>query len=205
MLAADDITLTIGGETLFLRPSLRAAIRLERKHGLPALAEGIATGNLTVLTAILGECGAPPDVFYGLSLGHALPEAMAAAADLLPLVYGFDREREEGPQKHRSSHTVTRAQHFAELYRIGTGQLGWTPSDTLDATPHEIIEASRGRSEFVISILRARLGIVDDDDPGPSAPAPANLNLRSEDVLKRAEAERDVDGLMALAALGRAA
>lgn len=48
-LAADEITITVGGERVHLRPTLRAAFRLERRHGgFDKIMKAILQGSLTM-------------------------------------------------------------------------------------------------------------------------------------------------------------
>lgn len=209
MLAADQIVLRLGGEVYPLRASLRAAIRLDRNHGLPALAKGIADGSLSILSAILAECGAPANVFAGRALGEALPDACAACAQLLPEVFGLSDRDDRDDAPPQAGKSITHAEHLGQLYRAATGTLGWPPSQTLDATPAEIIEAATGRHAFVGDILRAVFGAPDTgtgDDPETSAPAhTGERSYSSKAFLDAADAERDVSGIAQLRNMARAA
>ena len=50
-LAADEITISIGNEMIYLKPTLRAAFRLERRHGgFDKIAKAIAAGNVTIMS-----------------------------------------------------------------------------------------------------------------------------------------------------------
>lgn len=59
-LAADEITITVEGTRMFLRPTLRAGLRLERRYGFPRLLSEIAQGNLSVITDVIREAADCP-------------------------------------------------------------------------------------------------------------------------------------------------
>jgi hypothetical protein len=70
--------------------------------------------------------------------------------------------------------TVTISEHLNGLYRTGTGWLGWTPAETLDSTPAEIIEAYKGRMEMLKAIFGGG-----EDKPKPETKAFTDDNVKS--------------------------
>src|ERR1700754_982125 len=55
-LADDEITIRIGQETVHLRPTLRAAFRLERRYGgFDKVIKAILDGSLTVIADVIAE------------------------------------------------------------------------------------------------------------------------------------------------------
>ncbi|MHA6646420.1 hypothetical protein ACX3P1_28430, partial [Mesorhizobium sp. A623] len=56
-LAYDDIVISHGSNAVRLMPSLRAAYRLQHKHGVGKLVRAVNEGNLTIIYDILAEGG----------------------------------------------------------------------------------------------------------------------------------------------------
>lgn len=155
MKLADDITIRLGGEPITLRPSLRFAMRLERRPGsLGSLARDVMDGSLTAACEIIRDHVAGPHletrVFQsGIArLQGPLLAYVMALAGVDPEDAPANDNREGKPAK-----SVPFSDHLASLYRIGTGWLGWTPKDTLDATPAEISEAHAGRLELLKAVF----------------------------------------------------
>lgn len=170
MRLADEITITIGGEAFELRPTLRAAITLERRQGLATLFPEIIAGHL----------GRTVDLIAATSVQPVAPDAVAAAlaraplgvginaakAPLLGVVFGLmgidpDAPPTEDDGKRKDAPSLTTADALAKLFKIATGWLGWSPADTYAATPLEITAAYEGR----LDLLKAIFG-----DGGKNAP-----------------------------------
>lgn len=155
-LADDEITLRIGNETIFLRPSLRAAFRLERRYGgFDKIARSVTDGNLTVISDVIREStdtpSAIPDLLceigtHGLRVGL---EALTVPVLSHVLALAGVEEEHDGPEAEPAGDRITFADYHAKLYRIATGWLGWTPETAWNATPAEIIEAHAGRVEML--------------------------------------------------------
>lgn len=163
MALADDIRVHLGGGAIALRPSLRHAIRLERRPGgFQRLLAEVQDESLTTACDIIApHYDSPmliPHVFgAGLSnLTEPLVRYVLACAGIDP---------DAPKQEPGDSRTVPFGEYLQSLYRIGTGWLGWTPDATLDATPLEIGEAYKGRLDMLKSIF----GGADDDQPKPDA------------------------------------
>jgi len=156
MKLASDIEIDMGGVPLTLRPSLCCAVRLERRPGgIHRLLRDVA------------------DDSYGAALEIILPHVVdkvsatqIAAADIpalrphlmayLMACAGIDPDDTPADKPKRKTITIT--EQLADLYKIGTGWLGWSPAETMDATPAEIMEAYSGRLEM----LKAIFGSGDD-------------------------------------------
>lgn len=190
MLAADDIVLQIDGEALRLRPSLRAAVRLERRFGgFHGLLKAIGEGSVSALVALAVECGeprhealilAPSNESWSARLSRLAPQLaqlVFALADVDP--DQADRPRIERPGTTRN---ISLAKALEELFSVATGVLGWSPATAWSATPAEIKAALTAH----VRMLRAQNGAPDPDDEDPFS------------------AELDSAGLAELAALGDA-
>ena len=189
-----------GGITVRLRPSLRAPTRLERLHdGFPALFWKIDTFDTLTIRAVILQAATDRAAAERLLGAMAVlpvqtlmqiadgPVASLCAA-LLP-----DDDDEGGQAKASTAKPMTWQAALAELYRIGTGWLCWTPAETWNATPTEILEALKGR----IALLKAQNGIGDEDEPDRSEQRAANIAAGLDPEFDRA-------GLQALKAMTRA-
>lgn len=167
---AEDITVTIEDERFDLRPSLRAAMRLERRHGgFTAITNAVFERNANVMADIIGECSGTSSNVLALLLAPGLAWRLT---DLLPALLvvvnglmGFDPDAEEKPNDKADQSKTTFAEAYAELFRVGTGCLGWSPAETWAATPLEIRAASKGHFDY----LKAINGVEDDEDQGKGA------------------------------------
>jgi hypothetical protein len=158
-LAAEDIGVTIGSERITLRPTLRVALRFERRHeGLAALVAKLRDGDLAAIADVLREhtsawsdapsfiesLGAPHGLYVGVE--HLIPALVAHVYALA----GVDIEAKPD-EPTASSRTVSRetfAERLEHLFRIATGWLGWSPETAWNATPAEILAAQGGLVEF---------------------------------------------------------
>lgn len=157
-----------GGEILLLRPSLRCAMKLaDRPGGFPQIIRDLQEGSLTAICDLIADHATIP------LLPHRVFDSGIDAfrAPLMAYVLacaGIDMEAEDSPHQGTA---VTFPEHLAQLYRYGTGWLGWTPEETLDATPAEIIEAVKGRAEMMRVIFGGK-------EPGEEPAQPADLGQK---------------------------
>ena len=163
-LAPDAIVIKHGRDAVLLRPSLRAALRLQRKHGLGRLVAGVRDGNLAVILDIVAEAENPflaeSIVFRNVQahLGRALAELHDPLSDFLAISFGIDGEEHPAEQRERKGKRFSIEDTLQELFEVGTGWLGWSPADTWAATPAEIVAAQRG----LIAKLNAMHGKAED-------------------------------------------
>ena len=162
MRVGEDITITVGGEAIVLRPSLRHAMRLERREGsFAGLVQAITEDSLTAAVEIIrphyDHPALKPRVFDALATlrGPLLAYVMACA--------GLDDEKPEADASKKSGKTQSFGAYLTGLFEIGTGWLGWPPAVTLDATPMEITLAYEGRRDM----LKALFGASEDEEPKP--------------------------------------
>jgi hypothetical protein len=176
----DEFTLSHGGNTVRLRASLRAAIRLERLHDgfAPLLLKITEFDTVTVRAVILT---AATDQRAGEAfLGHmsAKPMSLLQEVTLGPLVslcaaFLPDEQEDTGKTASTPIKRMTWAETYAELFRMGTGWLGWTPAATWHATPYEIIEAVAGH----VAKLKALNGSSDPDQEDPTNEGQCAANI----------------------------
>lgn len=156
---ADIITVSIGGEAIELRPSLRFAIRLERRPGsFAGLLREIMDGSLTAACEIIRDHADIPMLETRI-LDNGLDPLREPLVRYVLALTGMDDTPEPANDNGRAKgKSQPFGEYLAGLYKTGTGWLGWTPQETLDATPAEIMLAHEGR----MSMLKAIFGSSDD-------------------------------------------
>ena len=193
--AYEEITLSHGGNTVRLRPSLRAATILEDKFGLAAIDKGLAELDLTIVSEIILTASSPQDAAAFLrseAAGRPLsPFFEAVIEPLCDLVAMFI----PAPVKQSQLSTgerMTFADMFAALYDTATGFLEWSPERAWSATPTEINRAY----EAHMSKLKAIYGSSEDKDK-PSRKA-HNSEQAARNEAAGLDPEFDRAGLQAL-------
>jgi hypothetical protein len=159
MKIADTITVTIAGEPVTLHPALRHAIRLERRPGsFAALVQEVIDGSLTAACDLIGDhLDMTPHTQDAVF--NVLPDLRDPLLAYVMALAGIDADDMPANDNGKSANlsasrkTVPIGEHLTGLYRLGTGWLGWSPADTLDATPAEIREAYAGRLDMLKSIF----------------------------------------------------
>ncbi|QND20390.1 hypothetical protein HB774_09925 [Rhizobium leguminosarum bv. viciae] len=149
--AYEEVTIAHGGNTVTLRPTLRAAATLEERHGFPALFRAPFDLNLTIvsdiiLTAACSDRRSAAAFLSSLSGKPLFPFFMAVRQPLADLVSMFMPAHD--PQAKPSTGTdkpMPWPDAYRMLYRIATGAVGWTPEAAWNATPSEITEAYVGK------------------------------------------------------------
>ncbi|MFN3362828.1 MAG: phage tail assembly chaperone [Allorhizobium sp.] len=158
-LADDEIIVSIGSETIRLGPTLRAALRLERQHdGFDKLVRDILDGHLSTIVGVIVETSTPPistDMVHGALKDQPLRWHLAAlttaALGIVMQLIGLDQEN--AAQQPLNGPRMTFREFHTQLFRIATGNLGWTPDSAWNATPAEILEAHHGRVDLLRSIF----------------------------------------------------
>ena len=168
----EEVTVRHGPHVVVMRPSLRAAVTLERLHGgWEGLLLRLSQFHMTTMWALIRASAVSQKAAEALlaSLAHQpLTEIEAAlAASLRELCELF-----LGTASTGSSETIAQPiswpEAYAQLYRVGTGWLGWPPANTWAATPNEITEAFEGK----VAQLKAIHGVSDETDVAASRSDP---------------------------------
>lgn len=194
--AETEFTLSHGGNTVRLRASLRAAMRLERLHdGFGPLITKLDQFNTTTIRAMIEiaatDYTAAQRFLASISTQPLQPYRHAVTGSLASLLAALL----PAPSKDttRTSTTpeaaVPWSEAYAQLYQIGTGWLGWTPSETWAATPTEITQALEGRLAHLIAM---KGGAGDTEATSTSAAQ------RQENIAAGLDPEFDREGLRAL-------
>jgi hypothetical protein len=199
LLAGFGIELSHGGNTVRLRPSLQAAMRLERLHdGFAPLFRRIeAFDTQTVRNVILIAATDQSAAERFLAWAARQPLAtfqdvaqspmMALCEALLP--NAANTPKRKGAQA--SAKPVPWVEAFADLFAIATGVLHWTPQAAWQATPTEIATAFNAH----IAMLEAMHGTNDDPEEQPDAYSAERLR---EIEVTGADRAFDRQGLSAL-------
>lgn len=166
-----SIQVRIGSESAILRPSLRHALALESlsEGGLPGLLSGLSEGSLTIYCAIIRPHYHGPDMGFASRVFDAMNDLQEPLSKYVISCLGVDPDKESDKQDGKA---VPFNEHLINLYKIGTGWLGWTPEDTLDATPTEIMLAYEGRIDLLKAIF------------GSPEPKPETDGMSLDDKLK---------------------
>lgn len=159
-LADHETTVRLDGRTFHLRPTLRAAFRLERRYGLPALMKAIRDGNVTTIADVLAETSGQMVTVdsllpgEGTGLDRVLALVTPALVATVLALAGVDPDADTAPDDdNEKADPVPFAEHFERLFRIATGWLGWTPAEAWNATLAEITAAYEGRVELLKAIF----------------------------------------------------
>lgn len=163
-LAANNFALQLGDKSFDLKPSLRAAFHLHHKHGFPELYQAILDGSYT---ASMDLITATSDVMPVASISTILD----AREQLLEFVLILSGADQSGDQRS-SGKPMAFDEYFTKLFEIGAGWLSWSPSQTWDATPAEIMTAHAGR----LDMLKVIFGSGKDEQASTEPPSKDDLN-----------------------------
>ena len=159
-LAHDDVTIE-AGLSVVLRPTLRAAMRLERRFaGFETIFRDLEELKLSTFAAIIEECAVDP-MAASAFMAHIASKPIGVTLHNLqgPLIAlslqltgaSIDDDPVEKPKSKAPSRTSF-AQSLEKLFEAGTGWIGWTPAETWQSTPAEIIAAYSGLCEKLRAI-----------------------------------------------------
>jgi hypothetical protein len=194
----DEFTLSHNGNSVQLRPSLRAAMRLERLHdGFGPLITKldqfntatirdmilIAATDYSAAQRFLAAISTEPLQTYSRTVTGPLESLLTA---FLPAPSPDTPSTSTTPEK-----AVPWSEAYAQLYQIGTGWLGWTPSETWAATPTEITQALEGRVAHLIAM---------NGGSGNTEVTSASAAQREENIAAGLDPDFDRAGLQALKA-----
>jgi hypothetical protein len=168
-IGAQDIQVVYGDSAVYLRPSLRAAVQLERTQGgFPALLNRLQQFDTSTVQAIIRATATDPQAvdpllgaFKGAPL-RSIRDAVTAPAFVLitALMTPVAATKQQGEAaKAPSGKPVAWSDLYADLYQIATGWLGWPPATAWNATLTEITSAFDGH----IAMLKAVHGSGTDD------------------------------------------
>jgi hypothetical protein len=186
-LAADPIVIEIAGEAYELRPTLRAAMRLARRHGdFATIYKAILADHVTLAKDVIHEGSgsglAAADFLNGIELAGVRDTLGRLKPSLLEFVLqlaGIDNDGDERGNDP-TAEPMPLGEFYAALFRVGTGWLGWSAADTWDATPAEILAAQRGRGDLIGDVLKSIFG-TSDEAAKPAAYTPPKFNADGTD------------------------
>lgn len=161
---ADETKITVGSKTFTLRPTLRAAVRLNRDYdGLQNLYAALGSGSVTASLDLISAACADPRLAVLLAYEsdqHGLTNSIWSIREQLQaFVLKLSGHDDADGEPAATGKPISYDEYFATLFRIATGWLGWEPEAAWNATPAEIIEAQKGR----IELLREIFGGKDDE------------------------------------------
>jgi hypothetical protein len=159
-LISENIEFRVGNEKICLKPTLRAAYLIVEQFGsFEAVIQGVRESNLGVITAIIRASHPSSRLEETLSAFDQRPVLATLKLITLPvLAHVFALMGIDPAAKDDAVSTVsdmTFGEYHERLFKIGTGWLGWTPEDTWDCAPAEIVAAYKGRCDMLGSIFGA--------------------------------------------------
>lgn len=168
-LGADGIYVELAGEAYELRPSLRASMRLVRRHGLPGLLTTVQGFNVTIVMDMLREAAIKPSLLLeeiaAIGLGPVRNRLTGPLVEFVLAIAGIDPD-DTTPPEPTTGKPADPERVFAQLFGIATGWLGWAPEEAWNATPAEIIAARTGRTDLISDMLQAVFGKPDRTTSG---------------------------------------
>ncbi|MBX5179422.1 hypothetical protein HJB77_24620 [Rhizobium lentis] len=142
--AYEQVTIAHGGNTVMLRPSLRAAATLVERHGFPGLFRALDELNLTIISEIILAGSTNRQDAAAFLLSHAgkplFPFLVAVRQPLAELISMFMPAPHPIAQPSKGK-AVSWTEAYAGLFGYATGWIGWTPEAAWNATPTEIDRA----------------------------------------------------------------
>lgn len=151
-LAYEEWEIAHGDYAVRLRPSLRAASRLERLHdGFTALRLRLSEFDTATVAEIIRQSAMDPNEARAF-LRHldTLPLATVeqiALAPLHELIGALVPAGDPSDEPDTCAALMPWPAAFAQFFRYGTGWLGWTAEATWNATPSEILSAFTGHMD----------------------------------------------------------
>lgn len=177
LLGADAVLIELAGEAFELRPTLRAGMRLMRRHSLNGLLAAVRDFNTTVIRDVLRECGIKSSLLPAEIEAHGLAVVRARftgpLAEFALAVAGVDPDAEPAPATNGKQ--LTPYEYHSRLFEIATGEIGWTPEEAWNATIPEIIAARAGRLGLIEDILTSLFGSTDAAPNTATIYTPAQL------------------------------
>jgi hypothetical protein len=170
-LADDEITIRLKGEEIRLRPTLRAAYRLERRYsGFDKLIRAVADGNLAAMADVIGESSKRSssllDILERLGTTPLQSGIEVLTSPIISHVFALAGVDPKAKPESPGGARITFAEFHERLFAIATGWLGWTPDTAWNATPAEILAAHGGRFDM----LKAIFGSPKKDDKPQDGP-----------------------------------
>ena len=170
---AYDVPLSYGVTTVWLRPSLRAATIIEKMDGgFPAILHKIQQTNLSTLKAIISAaCTSRQDEkailaaladqpLAGIQSAVIGPCMTLIAALMMPSIGSGD----DTAKPSTNAKPIAWSDLYADLFKMATGWLGWSPDTAWNATLPDIIQAFEGHTDK----LKALHGGDDEEESGIS-------------------------------------
>lgn len=158
-LTNDDIRITVGGEQIALRASLRAAVSLSETYGdFNTIIRGIQNEELGTIAKVISAASIERNTvaellacLSGASLRALLDQLIPASLEVVNRL--LDLEEPSRKVRATTSRRVTLAAYFTHLFEAASGNLGWPPTEAWNATPQEILAAMRGRNALLRSVF----------------------------------------------------
>lgn len=164
-LGADSIYIELAGEAFELRPSLRAGMRLMRRHGFFNLLAAVEGFDVSIVMDVLREAAIKPSLLLAeiaaIGLGPVYNRLAGPLVEFILALAGHD-QADTAPAIPASGKPADPEQVFTNLFEVATGWLGWAPKEAWNATPAEIHAAHAGRTNLILDVLKVVFGTADE-------------------------------------------
>ncbi len=177
--SAYDIPLSYGGDTVWLRPSLLAATRLEALHnGFPALLTKVQQHDTATISELITysatDCTAAHHLMRSMRDKPLRELQEATLGPALALITAFMTPfPDEDKADTKPAKTMPWGDVFADLFKLATGWLGWPPEAAWNATMPEILIAIEGHAER----LKVIHGSADEEPESTLSPEQRQANI----------------------------
>ena len=154
--AYEQVTIAHDGNTVALRPTLRAAATLEARYGFPALDRALNDLNFTIISHIILSCAITRQDAAAFLTSHPerplFPFFMAVRQPLAELISMFMPAFDpKAKPSTGSGKPMPWADAYADMYAGATGWLGWTPETAWNSTPTEISRAMSAHFDRLVT------------------------------------------------------
>ncbi|WP_316195945.1 MULTISPECIES: hypothetical protein [unclassified Bradyrhizobium] len=177
-----DVHIVLCSQLFTLRATLRAAFCLNLKYrGFAKLAKAIQEGQFGAYQDVItAGCNDPaflkpfnaPDADVS-PLGEAI---LGSRHELLEFVAVLAGAAGTEADAKPAGKPISFEDYHTRLYQFGTGWLGWTPEDTWEAKPSEILNAYEGR----LDMLKALFGTREDGTTIDASAGELTADMRAE-------------------------
>lgn len=156
-LASETVRLSLGGASVELVPSLRAALILARRYGTYGdLIRKIAEGDTRAITDVISVGSDHPTPLLSVMAqieATGVLQAVTLWQSLIDFVVSLAGPAAEKDGNEKGGKPITFDRFHEQLFEIATGFLGWPPPEAWAATPAEILAAHKGRMDMLKMIF----------------------------------------------------
>lgn len=168
-----DISVTVNGETIVTRPTLRAIDHMNRERDMLSLAQSASMGHISSLMDMIEASFADAKsatIFERLRnsplAGWHTPAVSRYVNEFVPAALVIDLDNGEMPERDPNRKPVDFEAVIHDLFVKAVGWLGMSPDEAWNSTPGEIIGGVNSHVEK-LKLMAGGSKPADEDDEGP--------------------------------------